>query len=148
MKTVWLALFTLSCGVAAAADCDKDKVPAEVLAAEDVRYRAMVGEDFATLEQVLGDDLVYTHSSTVVDSKKSYINTLRSRKVTYLKTDRSDVKVTPYGCIAIVTGRGDFQVTIDGKEMPVQIRFTNVWEKRSSRWQMVAWQATRIPPKP
>lgn len=131
----------------AAFACDADKVPAEVLAADETRYRAMVTEDFATLETVLGDDLIYTHSSTVVDSKQSFVETLRTRKVTYIKTDRSDVKVTPYGCIAVVTGRGDFDVTIDSKPLQVQIRFTNVWHKRSSRWQMVAWQATRIPPK-
>jgi hypothetical protein len=51
------------------------------------------------------------------------------------------------GCTAVMTGRGAFLVELDGKEMTVDLRFTNVWARRDGAWQMVAWQATRIPPK-
>ena len=43
--------------------------------------------------------------------------------------------------------RGDFKVTLDGKDIEVPLRFTNVWVKRDGGWQMVAWEATRIPAK-
>ena len=68
-------------------------------------------------------------------------------KVVYRQVDRHDVRVTPYDCMAVVTGRGAFQVTVDGKDMTVDLRFTNVWQKRPGGWEMVAWEATRIPAK-
>jgi hypothetical protein len=140
---------TLLAGTATVAlACDPAKVIDEVTGAEEARYVAMVDGDFPSLDRLLGDDLTYTHSSALVDSKKTYVDSLKSGKVRYLRTVRSDLKVAPYGCIAIVTGRGDFDVTIDSAPMAVQIRFTNVWEKRDVGWQMIAWEATRIPPKP
>lgn len=135
-------------GAAHAADCDPKLVPSEVLAADEARYAALQAVDVPALERLLGNDLHYTHSSTQVDDKGAYIDSVRTGKVVYREMLRSDQKVTPYGCMAVMTGRGDFKVEIDGKPLEVHIRFTNVWEKRGIGWQMVAWQATRFPPKP
>lgn len=131
-----------------AAACEPGQVMAEVLGADAERYKAMENRDLATLSRYLGDDLIYTHSSAVVDSKESYVDSLRSGKVVYKQTRRSDLRVSPYGCTAVMSGRGDFSVTVDGKDIEVQLRFTNVWVKNPEGWQMVAWEATRIPPKP
>lgn len=32
-----------------------------------------------------------------------------------------------------------------GREPRADMRFTNVWVRRDGRWQMVTWQATRLP---
>lgn len=139
-------LLTSLAGPAAAA-CDPGQVVAEVIGADAERYRAMVNRDVPTLSRYLGDDLIYTHSSAVVDNKESYVASIASGKVVYRQTDRYDLRVTPYDCTAVVTGRGVFQVTLDGKDITVDLRFTNVWHKRPGGWEMVAWEATRIPPK-
>lgn len=128
--------------------CEPGQVVADVTAADAERYSAMESGDIPKLAKYLGDDLIYTHSSALVDSKETYIDSLRSGKVVYKQTRRSDLRVSPYGCTAVMTGRGDFGVSIDGKDVDVQLRFTNVWVKNPEGWQMVAWEATRIPPKP
>ncbi len=128
--------------------CEPRQVVADVTAADAERYSAMESGDIPKLAKYLGDDLIYTHSSALVDSKETYIDSLRSGKVVYKQTRRSDVRISPYGCTAVMTGRGDFGVSIDGKDVEVQLRFTNVWVKNPEGWQMVAWEATRIPPKP
>lgn len=132
----------------AVAACEPGQVIAEVIGADAERYRAMVNRDVPTLSRYLGDDLIYTHSSAVVDNKESYVASIASGKVVYRQTDRHDLRVMPYDCTAVVTGRGVFQVTLDGKDVTVDLRFTNVWHKRPGGWEMVAWEATRIPPKP
>ncbi len=128
--------------------CEQSQVVAEVIGADAERYKAMENRDMPTLARYLADDLVYTHSTAVVDSKATYIESLRSGKVHYKHTVRSDVRVIPYGCTAVMTGRGDFKVAVDGKDIEVALRFTNVWVMNDEGWQMVAWEATRIPPKP
>jgi len=144
--TTMLVLAAVLPGVAAA--CEPGQVAAEVLGADAERYKAMENRDLATLARYLGEDLIYTHSSALVDSKDSYVESLRSGKVVYKQTRRSDLRVSPYGCAAVMSGRGDFSVAVDGKDIEVQLRFTNVWVKNPEGWQMVAWEATRIPPKP
>ncbi len=144
----WIAGLALAGMPVFAVACEPAQVAAEVAGADAERYKAMENRDVQTLARYLSDDLIYTHSTAVVDSKASYIETIRSGKVYYKHTERSDLRVTPYGCTAVVTGRGDFKVAVDGKDLDVQLRFTNVWVKGEAGWQMVAWEATRIPPKP
>ncbi len=129
-----------------AAGCDALTAD-DALAAEDARYAAQVGEDFIALEQLLADDLIYIHSSSLVDSKRSYIDSLQNRTVTYLSMKRSDTRVRTLGCVAIITGLGNFDVRLNGKELSVEVRFHSLWAQRDGRLQFVSWQATRTPPK-
>ncbi|MEO8628901.1 MAG: nuclear transport factor 2 family protein [Betaproteobacteria bacterium] len=140
-------LSAISSGVAFAEDCSGTITAEEALKAEDARYTAQTTNDFAALDRLLGDDLSYTHSSALVDSKASYIESLRSGAVKYRVMKRSDVKVRTYGCIGIITGTGNFDVTVKGQDLSVEIRFTSIWAKRNSGIQFVSWESTRIPPK-
>jgi hypothetical protein len=55
----------------------------EILALEDKRYAAMCSGDFAALEAMLHDDLLYTHSSGLTDTKATWLASLRSGKTKY-----------------------------------------------------------------
>ncbi len=134
-------------GMVAAQECSGTLSADEALRAEDARYAAQMSNDFAAMERLFGDDLVYTHSSAVVDDKASYIDSMRSGNVRYRVMRRSDVKVRTYGCIAIITGLADFDVTVKGQDLSVQLRFITVWAQRAGGPQFIGWQATRIPPK-
>ncbi len=129
-----------------AASCDPISAD-EALAAEDARYAAQTGKDFIALEQLIADDLVYTHSSALVDSKHSYIESLRNGTVRYLSMRRSDVSVRTFGCVAAITGLGNFDVQLNDKDLSVEVRFHSLWAMRDGRLQFISWQATRTPPK-
>lgn len=134
-------------GGAGAAECTETVTPAEAVAAEDARYAAQTTEDFAAMEKLFGSDLVYIHSSTVVDTKASYIELMRSGEVHYRVMKRDDVTVRTYGCIAILSGHANYDVTIKGKDVSVELRFHSIWAKRDGQLQFISWQATRVPPK-
>jgi ketosteroid isomerase-like protein len=53
-----------------------DDVPA-VLAAEDRRYQAMLDGDLEALDALCADELSYTHSNGVRDTKAEYFGKLR-----------------------------------------------------------------------
>ena len=103
--------------------------------------------DVKALERLIGDDLVYIHLSTLEDIKASFIESLRSGNVKYRKMTRGDVAVRTYGCIAIVTGHGNFEVTARGQDLSLDLLYHAVWAKRAAGPQFVSWQATRIMPK-
>lgn len=133
---------------AQARSCGAAVTAAEALAAEDARYAAQTGNDFAAMEKLFGEDLVYIHSSSAVDDKAAYIESMRSGTVIYRVMNRGDVKVRTYGCIAILTGKADFEVTVRGDDLSVSLAFHTVWAKRDRGLEFISWQATRIPPKP
>ena len=135
-------------GPAVAGECGGPVTAEEALASEDARYAAQTGDDFGAMQKLIGDDLVYIHSSAVVDNKTTYIDSMKSGAVKYRVMRRSDVTVRTYGCIAIISGLGNFDVTVKGKDLAVEIRFHSIWAKRDQGLEFVSWEATRTPPKP
>ena len=130
--------------IAFAGTCDNVTAD-EALKAEDARYAAQMSNDFAAMEKMFSPELVYTHTSSVVDNKQSYIESMRSGKVVYKVMRRSDVQVRTFGCIAILTGNGNFDVNVNDKDVNVLLRFTSIWQKKDGAMQYVSWQSTRIP---
>lgn len=133
-------------GAVQAAGCEPITAD-EAVKAEDARYAAQMGNDFAAMERLIADDLVYIHSSSVVDNKKTYIESMRTGAVKYRVMRRSDVTARTFGCVATLTGLGNFDVTVNDKEMTVEIRFHAIWAKRDGKVQFISWQATRLPAK-
>jgi|HubBroStandDraft_5_1064220.scaffolds.fasta_scaffold606714_1 hypothetical protein len=127
-----------------AAECDGAITTDEALKAEDARYAAQTKSDFDALERLYGDDLVYVHSSAVTDSKSSYIDRQRSG-LHYRVMRPSDVKIRVFGCLAIITGRGDYEVTQNGQDSSPHLLFTSIWAKRGPNVQFVSWESTPIP---
>src|SRR5882672_2052301 len=130
---------------ASAGDCGGTVTDEEALASEDARYAAQMGDDFGAMQKLFGEDLVYIHSSAVVDNKASYIDSMKSGTVKYRTMRRSGVTVRTYGCIAILSGQANFDVTVKGQDLSVELRFHTVWAKRDGGLQFVSWQATRVP---
>jgi ketosteroid isomerase-like protein len=122
-----------------------ETLESEIGRAEEARYRAMIDRDFAALEAILADDLLYTHSSAVTDTKQSYLESLRSGKVRYFDVKRDGVVVRGYGDVAVVHGHGAIQAEVDGEPRALDNIFVNVWVRRDGRWQMVHWASTAIP---
>jgi ketosteroid isomerase-like protein len=122
-------------------------IESEITAAEDARYRAMTSGNLDALAALLGEDLIYTHSSAVVDDKASYLESLRSGKVKYLAARRDGVRIRGYGDTAIVHGHAQIEAEIHGERRSLDNLFVNVWARRPSGWQMVHWASTAIPKK-
>ena len=138
-------LFGLVPALYAHADACEYITADEAQNAEQMRQVAQTTNDFDTLEKIFSPDLIYVHSSSVVDSKQSYIESMRSGAVVYKVMRHSDVVVRTFGCIAILTGNGNYDVRVNGKDVNVVLRFHSVWKKTDGELKYVSWQSTRIP---
>jgi Domain of unknown function (DUF4440) len=121
------------------ADADLSKT---ILALETQRVAAMVNKDMATLDRLLADDLSYTHSGGTTDTKASFMTLIKERG-RYLGVDYSNTQVVPWGGNTVVV-RGRAQIRLEGTA-GYPVLFVDVWALRNGAWQMVAWQATRLP---
>lgn len=109
------------------------------------RMTAMAQKDIATLNTVLADDLVYTHSSARLDTKESLIGAMQSGATVYNSVVPSDVKAQDCGDTVVLTGVARIGVNSGGNAMNFAVRFTDVYANKAGKWQMVTWQSTRLP---
>lgn len=116
-----------------------------IIALDKKRMDAMAAKDVATLSEVLGDDLVYTHSSARLDTKASLIGNMQSGSTVYQSVVPSDVKAQDLGDAVVLTGVARIKVMSGGKPMDFGVRFTDVYAKRNGKWQMVVWHSTKLP---
>ena len=103
----------------------------------------------AGFESFFADDVIYTRSAGVVTNKAEIMKNVSNLKPTpEIKTTYSaeDVTVHDYGDAAIVA----FQLVArtehaDGKVETSNYRNTGTFLRRKGRWQVVAWQSTKMP---
>jgi len=112
---------------------------------EAQRFDAMVKGDGAALDGLLADDLVYTHASGRVDSKASFLDDIKTGQLRYKVIRPEEPKLRVYGDTAVATGLAAVEVNNHGQDLNMKLRYTDVWVNRGGKWQMVAWQATRLP---
>jgi ketosteroid isomerase-like protein len=108
--------------------------------------QAQFKKDRATMERLMADDYLYTHSNGAVNDKAADIKETMSEDIKWTDTKSDDVKVRTYGNVAVVTG----EVTLTGTSknyVPGPRRFTEIWVKRGGRWQNVGGQTTLVPTK-
>ena len=142
-----LALTATLLMLATAAWAQTGKVESQVLQAEKDRFAAMVKADRAALEKILADDLTYTHSNALFESKEQFIKSVTGGTIDYVSVvpSESDWKVRVNGNTAIVNGVAAVNVIDHGKDLKIKLRYTTVHTNRGGTWQLQAWQSTRFP---
>jgi ketosteroid isomerase-like protein len=133
-------------GVTMTKDASASTAEAAVRAAELARFKAMTAGDYAELGRLLGDDLIYTHSNALVDTKASYVESMTSGALKYESIEPADMKVRVYGTTAVITASAAITSVSKGQTQNNKLRYTDVWVLRDGRWQMVGWQSTKIVP--
>jgi Domain of unknown function (DUF4440) len=92
-----------------------DAIKAEIKKLEDRRFQAMIDSDFDTLDNLLGDGLVYTHSTGQSDNHAEYVAKCKKGVFKYRKIERPTENIQVYGDAAVVTGHTKMEVMVDGK---------------------------------
>jgi ketosteroid isomerase-like protein len=109
------------------------------------RMTAMAQKDIKTLNELIADDLIYTHSSARLDTKQSLIGNMESGSTVYTSVVPSEVKAQDMGDTVVLTGSCRISVNAGGRPNSFGVRFTDVYANKGGRWQMVTWQSTRLP---
>ena len=122
-----------------------DDIVAEVLAAEDRRYEALLGPDLPALERLFHDRLSYAHSSGVRDTKAEYLAKIASGYYDYRRNDHPVERVDVVGGTVVVSGRMTADFLVDGTPRSLDVLALAVWTKDSGDWQLLAYASTPVP---
>jgi Domain of unknown function (DUF4440) len=118
---------------------------ADVLAAEDRRYRAMLDGDLDALDRLLADEVSYAHSSGVRDTKDEYLAKVRSGYYVYRRIDHPVERVEVVGDTALVVGRMAADLDVDGVPKSIDNLALAVWARRDGSWVLLGYAPTRLP---
>lgn len=120
-------------------------VEREVLETQAHRFQAMIDVDLEALENILSGDLTYTHTSGWMETKGEFLSSLGSQLIKYKSIRPTDTVIRIYDNTAVVTGISAMRIIYKEKPLAFSIRFIEVYQKNQGNWQLVAWQASRLP---
>ena len=120
----------------------------EVEALERQRFEAQVKKDYAFLEKVFADDLIYTHSNGKQNGKADYIQSIRDGKSQYDKIEIEALNVRAYADGKTAVVNGTILITLpnkpDGTANLAHLKYVVVQVKdRKKGWQVVLWQSQK-----
>ena len=118
---------------------------AQVIELDCKRMRAMEARDYTFLESVLADKLVYIHSSSSIQTKTSLLSNMKSGSTIYAALEPLHVDAQDLGEVVVLTGMARAEGVVNGEPVSFKVRFIDTYAWRDERWQMVAWQSTRVP---
>jgi ketosteroid isomerase-like protein len=122
-------------------------VTAELLALEQERRRALVEEDYSRVADLFADDLVYVHTTGLVQGKAAYLDYARS-VVEYLDIERGELLIRFYGPhLAVMTGTQCNTLRKRGGDQSIRGEgfATQVWAFGEQGWQITSFHGTRAP---
>ncbi len=119
-----------------------------VMATLEAMARATIEKDVAMLGRIYGDDITYSHSSALTETKAQVLKNIQGPGVAeFMKF--SDTNIRVYGDVALAKGVVDFRNGAPGKMLDNNLNILWVMVRRAQGphgWQIVARQTTRIGP--
>lgn len=126
---------------------DENPQLAALKAADKTRVSAMQKGDRDALSAIFSDELRYSHSNGLVDTKASFIDILATGKTKYIGYDYEEQNFTfPAPGIALMTGRTHVRAVTATGEMDSVLSFLAVWREEKGQWRFLAWQSCKPPP--
>jgi ketosteroid isomerase-like protein len=146
-----LALLTLVLALALPCLAAKQSTADELTALLHYFLTGVSNNDNSVYGRFFADDLIYTRSAGVTITKADILKSVAEPPPPGEPTstyDADDITVHAYGNMAIMNFRLIQHVTNkDGSTETNYYRNTGTFLKLNGRWQVVAWQATRVPQK-
>ncbi len=122
-------------------DAAKEKT---ILQLHESKFEWLVKKQYDSLKSVLDENLVYIHSNGWTESKDEIIADLKSGKLNYLGVKVTESKARIFKGTGIVTGKGTFNVVMDGKPIELQLMYTEVYLEKKKGWKLVSRHANKI----
>jgi ketosteroid isomerase-like protein len=117
--------------------------PTPPLKLEDQWTTALVRRDAATFERLLAPNFVYTENATVMSRGDVIRSVTGPDRVEWARNE--GMKVHDFGDVHVITGVLHLRGRGRQGAFDRRYQFTDTWQRRNGRWQIVAAQDYLIP---
>jgi hypothetical protein len=121
-----------------------NKTERELIKAENEEVAAVSRKDTNALRRLLADEFTFvgTRASAERTHKDRYIE--NAFRYTWNSFNFSDFFIRVYDRTGVVNCKFTRDVALQGRDASGDFLFTDVWVKRSGRWQLVARHSTQL----
>lgn len=121
----------------------------EIMAEEQRLTEATRSVDVDALDRIYADDIIFTGVTGAICDKEAVMDEARrgraerdaaasAQAMSVVAYDKDDLRAVRHGNAAVASFRFGVTIRGGGQEVVRRYRTTNVWVKRSDRWQVVA----------
>lgn len=138
---IWV--FTASCA------SDKEQVTRDLARQLQDFLAAAPRNEKQVYDSFFADDVIYTRSAGMTIDKAEIMKNKDGRAASgpAMAFEADNITVHLYGDMAVVNFRLVIHSQNNGKTETSYNRNTGTFLKRNGKWQVVAWQSTRVPPE-
>ncbi len=134
-----MKILVLAVGLIAAAS-------AQTFQERDAAWAAAVQSgDVAALDKFYTNDLIYAHSTGNVDSKKQYLDRLKTGAQKYEHVTIEKTRVVEYGDAVVTHSFLRMNGISNGKPFNDHVMMLHLWVKQEGMWRIAAHQTTKLP---
>jgi hypothetical protein len=109
------------------------------------KFGWMIRMKYDSLQSAFDDRLMFVHSNGWVENKQEFIQDIKSGKLRYTNIQVLEATARLYPSTAIVTGKGKFQVLLDGSNLELTLCYTEVYVQKDGKWLLASRHANRMP---
>ena len=140
-----LPVLLIACFVQLGPTFAQTKDEEAVAATVEFMRKSMIDGNRADLASLIDDDLVYSHSSGMVQDKKVFIDAIATKKSDFVAIDLTEQTIKVSGDIAIVRHKLSAKIKKGGKQDSEVLGVLLVFRKQGGEWKLLAGQAFHYP---
>ena len=141
ITTLWLiTVILVSC-------TSKEKISgaeAELIRLNNLYDSALLYKNQEVLGRLYAKDFIYTNPDGKLLTKEQQMTSIAASEMKWDNGKSEDVKVKVYGQTAVMTGAFYAKGNYRGNPVTINERYTSVWLKTDTSWQMIAEQGNII----
>ena len=125
----------------------KDKTPEvdpRLMQLNAVYDSAIIHSDTSILKRLYAPEFVYTNTEGKLLNKDQQIMSIVTSEMKLESGKSQDVKINAFGNTAVMTGVFVANGTYRGNPVTINERYTCVWLKKDTTWQVIAEQGTIV----
>ena len=138
-----LVIFTFCKSVCFAQDEDDTKKLIDDI--NKLLDRSVVSQDVATLMKYYGDDFYFKHSTGQIDSKESWITSIKNLKEgnRFTSREHDSTEVELHGDVAIIAGKLSVARQAKSGIRKYYLHYIRVYALRNKTWQLISHRTTK-----
>ncbi len=134
---IFIVLLAVASAIAAPAE-------EELRQAEKAWTTAVTQRDWTALERLLHDELIYAHSTGVIETKGQYVGRLRAGAQRYDRIEHERMTVKMHGSAAVVHSIVRMTGEADKRPFDNRLMMMHLWVRSPGGWQLAAHQTTEL----
>lgn len=111
---------------------------------EDNFNRAVVTNDISEIKKCITNDWVLVDSQGGIIPQERFFEVLKQGLLSHSAMNKEVLRVTVYGDVALVTGRGQNKGTWQGQPMEADEWITDVYKNEGGKWLCVLTHLTPV----